>query len=318
MSDLRYDGRVAIVTGAGGKPGLGRSHAMLLAERGAKVVVNDLGVGPDGAGTIPANAERTAAEIRDAGGEAVADLHSVAEEESAKAVVQTALDTWGRVDILVNNAGVGVVAGFEEITTDDLEILVNVHLKGDLWMCRAVWPHMLAAGYGRIVNTTSGGMYGTAGLVVYGAVKFGIYGLTRGLAVEGVEHNIKVNAMSPGAYTNSLDPFFELESAEAREAFIGAIPAELVSPAVAYLAHESCAVTGGLFDVGGGAMSSTFLTASAGIFKPDLTIEDVRDNIDSIVDRSQERLLTDLKDPLGTINEATKMLIRKPYVPVNR
>ena len=318
MSALRFDGRVAIVTGAGGKPGLGRSHSMLLAERGAKVVVNDLGVGPDGAKTIPASAERTASEIRDAGGEAIADLHSVADEESARAIVQTALATWGRVDILVNNAGVGVVAGFDEITTGDLEILVNVHLKGDLWMCRAVWPHMLEAGYGRIVNTTSGGMYGTAGLAVYGAAKFGIYGLTRGLAVEGLEHGIKVNAMSPGAYTNSLDPFFTLESAEAREAFIGAIPAELVSPVVAYLAHEDCEVTGGLFDVGGGAVTSTTLTASAGIYKPDLTIEDMRDNMEAILDRSQGRLLTDPHDPVGTINEASKMLIAKPYEPRRR
>lgn len=313
---MRFDGRVAIVTGAGGKPGLGRSHAMLLAERGAKVVVNDLGVGPDGAGSIPASAKRTAAEINDAGGEAIADLHSVAEEASARAIVQTALDAWGRVDILVNNAGVAVLAGFHEITTGDLEIVMSVHLMGDLWMCRAVWPHMISAGYGRIVNTTSGGMYGAPGLSVYAAAKFGIYGLTRGLAVEGVAHGIKVNAMSPGAFTNSLDPFFELESPQAREAFVSKIPAELVSPSVAYLAHEECEVTGTLFDVGGGLVTATTLTASApGYFNQELAPEDIRDNLATVLDRSQERLLTDPRDPLGTIGEASRMLIPKPYEP---
>ena len=118
------------------------------------------------------------------------------------------------------------VADFAEITTGDLEILINVHLMGDVWMCRAAWPHMLKVGYGRIVNTTSGGMYGAPGLSVYGTAKYGIYGLTLGLAVEGFEHNIKANALSPGGYTTSLDPFFSFDSEEIRAEFIRAIPAE--------------------------------------------------------------------------------------------
>jgi NAD(P)-dependent dehydrogenase (short-subunit alcohol dehydrogenase family) len=312
---MRFDGRVAIVTGAGGNPGLGRSHAMLLASRGAKVVVNDLGVGSDGSGAVPHRAQDTVDEIVAAGGEAVADTHSVATEESAREVVQTALDTWGRLDILVNNAGVAVVAGFHEITTGDLEILMNVHLMGDIWMCRAAWPHMREAGYGRIVSTTSGAMHGSTGMSIYAAAKYGIYGLTRGLAVEGFEFGIKANSLSPGGYTNSLDPFFSFESEEIRETFIKAIPAELVSPGIAYLAHEDCAVTGTNFDVGGGQVTAMGVTSSGGFFSPELTMEDVRDNLTQILDQASGKAVEDPFDPIGTEAEASKLLIRRPYEP---
>jgi NAD(P)-dependent dehydrogenase (short-subunit alcohol dehydrogenase family) len=272
-------------------------------------------VGSDGTGDVPTSAERTVAEIVGAGGEAVADTHSVATEEGAQEIVQTALDTWGRLDILVNNAGVAVVADFAEITTGDLEILINVHLMGDVWMCRAAWPHMLKAGYGRIVNTTSGGMYGAPGLSVYGTAKYGIYGLTRGLAVEGFEHNIKANALSPGGYTNSLDPFFSFDSEEIRAEFIKAIPAELVSPGIGYLAHEDCAVTGQLFDVGGGQITATDVSVSKGYYNAELTMEDIRDNLTQILDSSGGESKVDPFDPVGTINEATKMLHKRPYEP---
>lgn len=316
MSSLRFDGRVAIVTGAGGNPGVGRAHARLLAERGANVVVNDLGVGPDGRGTKPANAENVASEINDLGGEAVADLHSVATEESARSVVQTALDAWGRVDILINNAGVGVLANFAEISADDIRTITSVHLMGGIWMCRAVWPHMIAAEYGRIMNTTSGGMYGSEGLSVYGAAKFGMYGLTRGLAVEGAPHNIRVNAMSPGAYTNSLDPFYTIEDPAAKEAFIQALKPELVSPVAAYLVHEYCKLSGMLFDVGGGSVTASFVSASAGILDTELAVEKVSDNIETILDRSEMRLLTDPWNPAGEPNPMAALLVRKPYSPL--
>ena len=173
------------MTGAGGQPpSLGRSrHANLLAGRGAKVVVNDLGVGPDGRGILRSNAEQVVDEIRAAGGEAVADAHSVADEAGAREIVQTALDTWGRLDILVNNAGIAHIAHFDEISSADIRKVIDVHLMGTLWMCRAAWPFMRDAGYGRIVNTTSGGVFGQES--IYGTAKAGIFGLTRGLAIEG-------------------------------------------------------------------------------------------------------------------------------------
>jgi NAD(P)-dependent dehydrogenase (short-subunit alcohol dehydrogenase family) len=176
---LRFDERVAIVTGAGGNPGLGRSYALALAERGARVVVNDVGGGPDGRGIAPVDPQKVVDEIVALGGEAVADRNSVAEVDSARAIVQTALDAWGRVDILINNAGVNIPALFSEIDSRDIERTIAVHLLGTIWMCRAAWPAMSGQGYGRIVNISSGTALGQRYLAVYGAAKGGVLGLTR-------------------------------------------------------------------------------------------------------------------------------------------
>jgi NAD(P)-dependent dehydrogenase (short-subunit alcohol dehydrogenase family) len=314
VSEMRFDGQVAVVTGAGGKPGLGRAHAMLLASRGAKVVVNDLGVGPDGSGDQPANAELVVAEIVAAGGEAVADLHSVADEASARAIVQTAVDTWGRLDILVNNAGIGVVSDFDEITPSHIEKMMAVHLFGHIWMCRAAWPYMKEAGYGRIVNTTSGGMWGMPGLSLYAAAKFGIYGLTRGLATEGAAHGIRVNAVSPGGYTNSFDRFYEIKDPAIAQAFVDAQPAELVSPMFAFLAHESCDLTGGLFDSSAGTVQARAFGVTGGYTDQQLTIEGVRDHLDEILDFAGMTIATDPRDSSAmAIAEITKIMERKPY-----
>jgi NAD(P)-dependent dehydrogenase (short-subunit alcohol dehydrogenase family) len=317
VSELRFDGRVAIVTGAGGNPGLGRAHAMLLASRGAKVVVNDLGVGPDGSGDQPADAELVVAEIRAAGGEAVADLHSVAEEDGARAVVQTALDAWGRIDVLINNAGIGVVSDFDEIESSHLERVLAVHLMGHIWMCRAAWPHLRAAGYGRIVNTTSGGMWGMPGLSIYAAAKFGIYGLTRGLALEGSQYGIRVNAVSPGGHTNSFDRFFTIKDPSILDAFVEAQPAELVSPMFGYLAHESCELTGGLFDSSAGTVQARAFGTTAGYTDRNLTIEGVRDHLDEILDFDDLVIATDPRDAgAAGIAEITKIMEAKPYRPI--
>ncbi|HEY4634917.1 MAG TPA: SDR family NAD(P)-dependent oxidoreductase [Candidatus Limnocylindrales bacterium] len=317
MTDMRFDGQVAVVTGAGGNPGLGRAHAMLLASRGAKVVVNDLGVGPDGSGAIPADPAAVVAEIVAAGGEAVADLHSVADEQGAQGVVQTALDTWGRVDILVNNAGIGVVSDFDEIEPSHLEKVLAVHLMGHIWMCRAAWPHMKRAGYGRIVNTTSGGMWGMAGLTVYGAAKFGIYGLTRGLALEGAPHGIRVNAVSPGGHTNSFDRFYEIKDPTFAAAFGEAQPAALVSPMVGYLAHESCELTGGLFDSSGGMVQARIFGTTPGFSSRTLTIEDIREHLDELLDVDHLTIATDPRDAgQAGIAEVVKILEAKPYQPL--
>jgi NAD(P)-dependent dehydrogenase (short-subunit alcohol dehydrogenase family) len=315
-AELRFDGQVAIVTGAGGNPGLGRSHALLLAQRGAKVVVNDLGVGPDGSGRQSAHADQVAAEIVRAGGEAVANMNSVADEAGAQAIVRAALETWGRLDILINNAGIGVVAGFDQITSNDIQRLVSVHLMGHIWMSRAAWKPMVKAGYGRIVNTTSGGMFGMAGLSVYGAAKFGIYGLTRGLAVEGAAHNIKVNALSPGAATRSGPRFFKMKDPQIQKAYDAQFTTERVSPAIAYLAHESCDVTGALLDVGGGNVSSRMICSTPGINNPDLSIEDVRDGIDAVFDQAALTVVTNPRLPNETgIDPVASLMTPTEYIP---
>ncbi len=303
MDELRFDGKVAIVTGAGGKPGLGRSHAMLLASRGAKVVVNDLGVGPDGLGRKRHHADAVVQEILDAGGEAIADTNSVAEEDSAKAVVQTALDAWGKVDILVNNAGVAILAEFEEISSNDLQRVITVHVFGSIWMCRAVWPHMREAGGGRIVNTVSGGLLGARYITIYGAAKGGIMSLTRGLAIEGRTHGIAVNSLGPAARTSALE---HLSQEQVHDL---APSADLVSPLVAYLAHGSCPASGNYFESGGGRMVMRTFAEAKGYFTPEPTIEAVAEHFDEITDLSAPNLVP---EPLD--NEMSDVIQPKPYV----
>jgi NAD(P)-dependent dehydrogenase (short-subunit alcohol dehydrogenase family) len=316
MSKLRFDDRVAIVTGAGGQePSLGRSHAILLAARGAKVVVNDLGVGPDGRGILRANAQQVAEEIRATGGEAVADQHSVAEEEGARSVVATALDTWGRLDIVVNNAGVCFMVHFDEISTADIRNIIDVHLMGTVWMCRAAWPHMRDAGYGRIVNTTSGAMFGIENLSIYGAAKSGIFGLTRGLAVEGAESGIKVNALGPAANTTAIRHFNETSPfTSLMEAYF---PTSLVSPAVAYLAHEDCELSGANLEAGAGNVGLRVFSQTAGYTDTDLTVEKVRDNLSTIIDKRTATIIPDPGEvPAGPTGAAQIGVVLKPYQPI--
>lgn len=282
---IRFDGQVAIVTGAGGqKPNLGETYARLLASRGAKVVVNDLGVGPDGHGSLPANAEAIAQEIRDAGGEAVADAHSVADPDAAKAVVQTALDAWGRVDILVNNAGVVRTALFDEMSDADVALIVNTHLLGSAWMSRAVWPHMRDAGYGRIVNIASRSMFGNAYLSVYGAAKAGIVGLTRGTALEGGLHGIRVNVVSPDAPTRK-HPFM-MGSDEFDPTPRPAATTDQVAAVVGYLCSSECDLTGRHLWGGFGNVREFVTFETGGHRDLDLSIEGVRDNLPLVVDRN--------------------------------
>jgi NAD(P)-dependent dehydrogenase (short-subunit alcohol dehydrogenase family) len=281
VDELRFDGRVAIVTGAGGQPNLGQAYASLLAERGARVVVNDLGVGPDGRGIQRADAEAVAQEIRDAGGEAIADTNSVATEDGAKAVVQTALDTWGRVDVVVNNAGIFQSSPFEEMSAGDITGMVDAHLLGSIWMSRAAWPHMKEAGYGRIVNIVSGALFGYARMAVYGAVKGGCLALTRCLASEGIPYGIKVNALGPGADTVAAS-YFSIDPDGPRDPYrtVG-----LVAPATVYLAHESIPFSGKYLEARCGMVAEVFLGHTKGILNTELTLEDVAENIDQILDR---------------------------------
>lgn len=273
MADLRFDDRVAVITGAG--RGLGREHALLLAARGAKVVVNDVGASVAGEGADGEPATRTAREIDDLGGVAVPDASDVATPGGGEAVVRTALDAFGRVDIVVNNAGILRDKAFHNLTPDLLDPLVDVHLKAAFWVTRPAWAHMRQQGYGRVVCTTSSsGVLGNFGQSAYGAAKAGMIGLTRVLALEGARHGIRVNAVAPVAHTRMTE---ELLGPAAERLHPG-----LVSPVVAWLCHEDCPVSGEVFSVGGGRVARFFVGLTPGHFDADLTPESVRDHVDAI------------------------------------
>ncbi|MGH9187909.1 MAG: SDR family oxidoreductase [Acidimicrobiales bacterium] len=273
MSELGFDGKVAIITGAGG--GLGRSHALELARRGALIVVNDLGGSVDGTGSGTTAAQAVVDEIKAAGGEAVANCDSVATPEGGKAIVQAALDTFGRVDIVINNAGILRDTSFKNMTADQLEPVLDVHLKGAFFVTQPAWEHMRAQGYGRIVNTSSGaGVFGNFGQTNYGAAKMGLVGLTRVLAVEGAKNNIKTNAIAPVAKTRMTE---ELLGPIADQ-----VGPEFVTPLVVFLAHEECSVSGEVYAVGGGRVARVFIGETPGIVDKQLTAEVVRDRFEEI------------------------------------
>ncbi|MGH7269078.1 MAG: SDR family NAD(P)-dependent oxidoreductase, partial [Polyangiaceae bacterium] len=241
MSNLRFDNRVAIVTGAGN--GLGRSHAMLLASRGAKVVVNDLGGGHTGGGKSSAAADKVVQEIKDAGGSAVANDESV--EDGAK-IVQCALDTFGRIDIVINNAGILRDVSFPKMTAEDWDLIYRVHVLGSFRVTQAAWNHMRDAGYGRIIMTASAaGIYGNFGQANYSMAKLGLHGFAQTLAIEGRKRGVHANTIAPIAGSRMTETVLPPD-------LVAALKPEFVSPLVAWLCHDTCEETGSLFEVGGG------------------------------------------------------------------
>ena len=273
MADLGFDGRVAIITGAGG--GLGREHALLLASRGAQIVVNDLGGSVSGEGGDAGPAHTVAKEIEDLGGVAVADTNSVATAEGGEAIVQTALDTFGKVDIVINNAGILRDKAFHNMTPDLLEPVIDVHLKGAFYVTRPAWAKMREQGYGRVVNTASNsGILGNFGQANYGAAKMGLVGFTRVLAAEGASKNIKVNALAPVAKTRMTE--------ELLGPLADKLEPKTVAPIVAWLCHEDCPVSGEIYSAAGGRIARFFIGLTEGYYNADLTVEDVRDNFDKI------------------------------------
>jgi NAD(P)-dependent dehydrogenase (short-subunit alcohol dehydrogenase family) len=289
MADLGFDGKVAIITGAGG--GLGRSHALELARRGALVVVNDLGGSVDGTGSGTTAAQTVVDEIEAAGGEAVANYDSVATPEGGEAIVQTTLDTFGRVDIVVNNAGILRDASFKNMEPDKVNAVLDVHLKGAFYVTRPAWEHMRAQNYGRIVNTSSAaGIFGNFGQTNYGAAKMGLVGLTRVLAVEGAKNNIKANAIAPVAKTRMTEDILG--------PLADKLLPESVTPLVAFLAHEDCPVSGEVYSVGGGRVARVFIGVTQGVTDPDLTVEKVRDHFDEIRDESGYQVPANLSEEL--------------------
>lgn len=282
MTEMRFDGQVALVTGAGGNPGLGRSYARFFAARGAKVVVNDIGVSAGLPGVSDnARADSVVAEIVDAGGEATADTHSVAEPDSARQAVQTAIDSYGRLDILVNNAGSSVFAGATEMTDADMALSIDINLMGVIWMCRAALPHMVEQGYGRVVNTTSGGAFGIPQLTSYSAPKAGVIGYTRALAVEVQDlGDIKCNLINPAAGTRMANASLRADS-DALRTMLTFDP-ELVAPTVAYLGHRDCTITGQMLSSGMGSVQRNYFAATPPI--SDVTTpEALRDSIDQLL-----------------------------------
>ncbi|MBJ7508231.1 MAG: SDR family oxidoreductase [Ilumatobacteraceae bacterium] len=276
MSALGYDGKVAIITGAGG--GLGRQHALMMAKRGALIVVNDLGGSIDGVGSNASAAQIVVDEIKAIGGEAVADHNTVATPEGGQAIVQTAIDTYGRVDIVINNAGILRDKAFHNMTPDLLNPVLDVHLKGAFYVTQPAFVHMREQGYGRIISTSSAaGVFGNFGQTNYGAAKMGLVGFTRVLGVEGARFNIKANAIAPLAMTRMTEDILG--------ALKDKLAPELVSPLVAFLAHEECPVSGQLFSVGGGRVAHVFLGETNGYYSPTLTPEDVQNNWETITAR---------------------------------
>jgi NAD(P)-dependent dehydrogenase (short-subunit alcohol dehydrogenase family) len=293
---MRFDDQVAVITGAGN--GLGKQYALLLASRGTRIVVNDTGGSVTGAGSDTDAASAVAAEIRRHGGEAIADTHSVTSPEGGQAIVDAALRTWGRIDIVINNAGIVRDAPFEDMTADRFDPLLDVHLRGAFCVTRPAWKAMRERGYGRILNTCSAaGLLGAERMSNYGAAKTGLVGLTRVLAAEGADHDIKVNAIAPIAYTrmlaHSVDGAGRPDDASAQAIlddlvaqYLQKLDPALVAPVAAFLTHRDCPVSGEIYTVGAGHVARFFIGRTKGFYDPALSVEQVRDHLDEIRDEA--------------------------------
>lgn len=275
---LRFDDRVAVITGGG--RGLGREYALLLASRGAKVVVNDPGSSLTGDGSDGTPAQQVADEIVAAGGQAVANTDSVVTVDGGKAIIDSAIRHFGRIDILIHNAGTVRRGSLKELSPQDFDAVLDVHLRGAFHVVRPAFPVMCAAGYGRIVLTSSiGGLYGNHNVANYGVAKAGLIGLSNVAALEGAADGVRCNVIIPSAVTRMAEGIDT-------SAYPPMGP-ELVAPTVGWLAHESCSVTGEMLVAIGGRVARAFIAESPGVYRPSWTIEDVADNIDGIRDVSE-------------------------------
>ncbi|GAA1008393.1 MULTISPECIES: SDR family NAD(P)-dependent oxidoreductase [Streptomyces] len=280
---MNFEGQVAVVTGAGG--GLGRAHALALAERGAKVVVNDMGT-PYGVSTDRSPAARVAAEIRASGGEAFAHLCDVADRDAVEKMIDETVARWGRVDILINNAGILRDKSFAKIRMDDFRHVMDVHLMGSVHCTKAVWPHMVEQGYGRVLMTTSAsGIYGNFGQSNYGAAKAGLVGLMNVLAIEGERKGIRVNALAPTAATRMTEGLID-------ERIVGMLTPESITPGALFLVSEQ-APTKTILAAGAGVFAVARIQESAGVYLP----EDQR-SPEAVAERWPE--ISDMSDPVVT------------------
>lgn len=275
--EIRFDDRVAVITGAGG--GLGRAHALLLASRGAKVVVNDLGGAMDGTGSDSTPAQKVVDEIKEAGGEATANYDSVSEWESAQKIIQTAIDTYGKIDILINNAGILRDKSMMKMTVEDWNLVIAVHLSGTFFCTKSALPNMRENSYGRILSTASAaGLYGNFGQTNYGAAKLGIAGMMNSVKLEGAKYNIKANTLVPIAGTR-------LTATVLPPNVVENLKPEYVSPLAAYMVSEQCELAGAMVVAGGGYYSRAAVMEGPGFFFDDpesVTVDDIASKIGEI------------------------------------
>ncbi len=300
MSEIRYDGRVAIVTGAGG--GLGKTYALMLASRGASVVVNDLGGASDGTGGGSSMADEVVKQINESGGKAVANYDSVASPEGGEAICKAAVDNFGKVDIVVNNAGILRDKTFAKLEPSDLEAVIDVHLKGAFFVTQPAFRVMKEQNYGRIVFAASGaGIFGNFGQSNYGAAKMGLVGLSNVLSVEGAKYNIKCNVIAPIAKTRLTEQLLG--------PLADALDPNFVTPLVGFLCSEACELTHEIFDVGGGRYARIFLGMGSGWVAPKGQVpsaEEIRDNLDAIRDPEGYVIPASIADEMKAVAEALK------------
>ena len=296
MSQVSFENRTVIVTGAGN--GLGKAYALDLGSRGAKVVVNDLGGAVDGSGSGSTPADEVVNEIIANGGEAVANYDSVATKEGGASIVQTAIDNFGTVDAVVNNAGILRDKSFAKMEEEDLNAIIDVHLKGTFFVCQPAFIQMKEQGYGRFVNVSSpSGLFGNFGQLNYGAAKMGIVGLTNVLAIEGAKYNIKANVIAPNAATRMTEELFGEDMSKL-------LTVDNITPLVVYLASEQCDVTHEIFSAGGGRFARIGISTDVGYFNASAKAEDIFANIGEIRDLSNPIYPTSLADEFPLFNEA--------------
>jgi NAD(P)-dependent dehydrogenase (short-subunit alcohol dehydrogenase family) len=292
MSDVKFDGRVAIVTGAGA--GLGKAYALELAKRGAKVVVNDLGGAADGTGSSQKAADKVVDEIKAAGGEAAANYDSVATMEGGKTIVKTAVDNFGKVDILINNAGILRDKSILKTTEEEWDIVVAVHMKGAFCVTQPAFAVMKENNYGRIINTTSGaGIYGNFGQTNYSMAKTGLLGLMHSVNTEGAKNNIKCNTLAPVATSRLTEDIMPLDMQKK-------LKPEFVMPLVLYLVSEENEDSNMIFNAGGGWFSRTAIMCGTGTVIGDgernISVEEVRDSWSSISSLDDTKILNNVND----------------------